>query len=212
MKKVSFIAATAFAVILTALTPGKAIAQKYQGQMNATAGASFSLTGLFVNAVLDAVDGAGGVNTSSLPGLNVMFDYGVSDRFSVGGAYYYQSFTSNFSSYVDTNGVTQNGDFKVALVRQNPAVRLLFHFGDNDDLDTYAGARIGYTLWSVRSDVPANSGADFDVDAVRSAIRPQGLFGMRYFFTENIGANVELAVGAPYFMMIGLNARFGGSN
>jgi hypothetical protein len=212
MKKVSLLTATAFAVNLSALTPGKAHAQKYQGQMNATAGASFSITGLFVNAVLATVDQAGGVNTSSIPGLNAMFDYGVSDRFSVGAAYYYQSFTTNFTSYTDTSGTVQNGDFKLALIRQNAGARMLFHFGENENLDVYAGARVGFTFWSTKSDVPANSGLDLDVSAIRSRMLPQGIFGMRYYFTDNIGANVELAVGPPYFMMIGLNARFGGSN
>jgi hypothetical protein len=38
----------------------------------------------------------------------------------------------------------------------------------------------------------------------------QGVFGPRYFFTENIGFNTEFAIGPPYFAMIGFNARFGG--
>jgi len=34
------------------------------------------------------------------------------------------------------------------------------------------------------------------------------LFGAQGYFTDNIGANFELSVGAPHFFSIGLNYRF----
>jgi len=207
MKKISVLAvafvATAF------LAPGNAHAQKYQGQINTTAGTSFSLTGLVVNAFLNAVDNAQGVETTSIPGINTMVDYGVSDRFSLGAAYYYQSFTTNLSGYTDSSGQVVSGDYYIRITRQNAGLRTLFHFGDNDDLDLYAGARIGMTFWSWASDIPNNSGVDFD-DVIRSRVLPQGIFGMRYYFTPVVGVNLELAAGPPYFMMLGVNARFGG--
>jgi len=33
-------------------------------------------------------------------------------------------------------------------------------------------------------------------------------FGMRGYFTDNFGANVELGIGSPHFISMGLNYRF----
>ncbi|GAB4130818.1 MAG: hypothetical protein Fur0041_00420 [Bacteroidia bacterium] len=206
MNKRVIIAAVAVAMAFV-LAPGKALAQKYQGQMNVTAGASFSLTGLFINTIMNGVDNVTGVSTRSTPGLNGMLDYGVTDRFSIGAAYHYQSFRADFTSYTNDSGVVMNGDWYASITRQNIGLRTLFHFGDNDDLDTYAGARFGYTFWSAKTNA---TGSGIDKNTATSRLWPQALFGMRYFFTPNIGVNVEFSVGPPYYMMFGLNARFGG--
>jgi hypothetical protein len=143
------------------------------------------------------------VQTTSIPGINAMLDYGVTDRFSVGGAYYYQSWSG---SWVGTDSVGISHNYSYNITRQNAGLRALFHFGDNDDMDTYAGARFGYSFWSYKTD------ADHALDwgKMTSRLWPQAIFGMRYFFTPNIGFNAEFAVGPPYYMMVGLNARFGG--
>ncbi|MGL4597523.1 MAG: outer membrane beta-barrel protein [Bacteroidia bacterium] len=207
MKKIKSLLVAAV-LVATGIFAPNASAQKYQGQMNITAGGAFSLTGLVGTAVTSAVNTANG-RASATPGLAGMFDYGVSDRFSIGAAYNFQQFTVKFSSYVNDNGNTVNGDFKYSVTRQNIGLRALFHFGDNDDLDTYAGARFGYTLWNTNTNAPGLSLGDEKF--FRSRLWPQALFGMRYYFTENIGVNAEFAIGPPYYMMFGLNFRFGGN-
>jgi hypothetical protein len=183
---------------------GTVSAQKYAGQLNVTAGASFSMTGLLFTTLNNSIGNNTTVNTTSLPGLNGMLDYGISDRFSVGAAYYYQSWSGDWSE-VDSNGVNQNFDYSIK--RQNVGLRALFHFGDNENLDTYAGARFGYSFWSTKT----NSTGNLDFGRFTSRLWPQAIFGMRYFFSDFIGVNAEFAVGPPYYMMFGLNARFGGN-
>lgn len=200
---------SAFAALLLGVfaLPQQAAAQKYQGQVNITAAGSFSLTGLVLSAFTDAVGKGTNVNTRSTPGLNGMVDVGLTDHFSLGAAYYYQNFHGEFSSYTDTAGYVHNGDYYFGVTRQNIGLRALFHFGDNDDLDTYFGARVGYTIWSYRTNAVASG---LNKDSARSRLWPQALFGVRYYFTPNIGVNAELAVGPPYYLSLGFNFRFGG--
>ncbi len=206
MKKIKSLLVAAV-LVATGIFAPNATAQKYQGQMNVTVGGAFSLTGLVGTSLTSAISAADG-RASSTPGLAGMFDYGISDRFSLGAAYNFQQFTVKFSSYVDNNGNTVNGDFKYSLTRNNVGLRALFHFGDNDDLDTYAGARFGYTIWKTNTNAPGLALTD---NFFKSRLWPQALFGMRYYFTENIGVNAEFAIGPPYYMMFGLNFRFGGN-
>lgn len=209
MKKFSRILVVGAVAALTAMNPTQAKAQKFQGQSVITAGVGYSLAGILMEVVKDAVNATDASSTKT-PVIIGSFDYGISDRFSVGASYTYQGMTVKYSSYTDNNGNVINGDFKDRLTRQNFAIRPLFHFGDNDNLDTYAGVRLGYTMWNYNSSQNTYDSNDI-LGGFGSPIKVQGLFGMRYFFTENIGFNTEFAIGPTYFMMIGANARFGGN-
>lgn len=183
---------------------GTLSAQKYAGQLNGTIGASFSMTGLIFTALNNSVGNNSTVTTTSLPGMNAMLDYGISDRFSAGAAYYYQSWSGKWSS-TDSNGVSQ--DYSYSVARQNAGVRALFHFGDNENLDTYAGARFGVSFWSTKT----NYVGSLDLGKFTTRVWPQAIFGMRYYFSEFVGVNAEFGFGPPYYIMFGLNARFGGN-
>jgi hypothetical protein len=208
MKKLLILALSA--IVLNCLTPATAAAQKYQGQVNVGANGAFSLVGLLLTSTFNSIDRIEGLNTAVTPGLNGTIDFGLSDRFSLGVAHFYQSATAKWSSYTDSAGIVQSGDWYYRLTRQNTAVRMLFHFGENDDLDTYFGVRLGYSYWSQRTNV-TNAGSVIDLGVFRTRFWPQAVFGARYFFTEYIGANAEIALGFPYYLSVGLNARFGGN-
>ncbi|TND10341.1 MAG: hypothetical protein FD123_589 [Bacteroidetes bacterium] len=210
MKKLPVITVALVVATLATFSPRNAMAQKFQGQSVVTAGAGYSLAGILMGVVTDAVNATDASSTKT-PVIAGMYDFGISDRFSVGAAYTYQGLTVKYSSYTDPNGNVITGNFTDRLTRQNFGVRALFHFGDNDDLDTYAGARFGYTMWNYSSSAPNGYDNSDILSGFGSPIKPQALFGMRYFFTDNIGANAEFAIGPTYFMLFGINARFGGN-
>ncbi|MBN8702918.1 MAG: hypothetical protein J0M08_07625 [Bacteroidetes bacterium] len=185
--------------------PNSVFAQKEKGDIVVTGGASFSLVGLLANLAKESVNTSGSsASISVTPGMNVMLDYGVAKVFSLGVAASYQSLTSKYSDYYDDNGYYFVGNFKTTISRTNIGVRPLFHFGGtSENLDMYAGGRISYTLWSVTGD---NTG-EF-INQFNSRPTFQALVGMRYFFTQNIGFNLEGAIGSPYYAMMGLNLKF----
>lgn len=136
-----------------------------------------------------------------------MYDYGIAESFSIGAAFSYQSWTFGYNEYTK-DSVTYKGDFKDRASRINFGIRPLFHFGSNENLDTYVGARLSFTQWSYISD-SQNDKSESDIFGA-NPIKFQALFGMRYFANDFIGFNMEFAVGPTYFAMFGLNLRFGG--
>lgn len=217
MKKGSFIFAVAIMLLAGIISPKQAAAQKYRGQSVVTGGVGFSFVGLLLGVIDNTVDAATDIRSTKTPVIIGAYDYGVSDRFSVGVGYTYQGITMRYDSYYKPNingsgDTIVTGDFRDRLSRQNFGIRPLFHFGDNDDLDIYAGLRLSFVRWSYNTNRP-----DFDASGATrllsgaSPVKAQALFGMRYFFTENLGFNTELAIGPSYFAMVGLNARFGGN-
>ncbi len=203
--KMYVVAAAIFALIAA---PKNANAQKYQGQMVATGAVGYSVAGILLNVVSDGLN-AVDVKSTKTPVIIGGFDFGVSDRFSVGAVYTYQGLTAKYSSFTDTSGVTVVGNFKDVMSRQSIGLRPLFHFGDNDDVDVYAGARFSYVWWNYSS-----SRTDVDVtnlfEGFGSPVKFQAIFGARYFFMPNLGLGMEFAVGPTYYMNIGLHGRFGG--
>jgi hypothetical protein len=214
MKKGSFIIAVALMLLAGVIAPKQASAQKYQGQSVVTGGVGFSVVGLFLGLVDNALDAATDIRSTKTPVLLGAYDYGVSDRFSIGVGYTYQSLTLKYDGYYVNGNLDslKQGSFTDRLTRQNFGLRPMFHFGDNDDLDIYAGLRVSFLRWSYTSNRPDIAGNwASDILGGASPIKAQALFGMRYFFTENLGFNTELAIGPSYFAMIGINARFGGN-
>ncbi len=172
-----------------------AFAQDYKS--TATANVGVSLVGRFISFVVN-VDTIGGY--SATPAMQLTYDYMVTDFLSAGAAASFQQF--KFS----------DNEASFTIKRMNFAVRALFHYGKSDKLDMYSGIRLGMTNWGYKIDVPTN---DPTLTALQDSklsgfgFAPQLVaFGIRGYFTDHIGANVEFAIGAPYYMTGGVNYRF----
>ncbi|MEO6883355.1 MAG: outer membrane beta-barrel protein [Bacteroidia bacterium] len=188
----------------------KANAQKEAGQSVVTVGAGQSLVG----SLFTIASSNGNSNLSSTPAILAMYDYGISDKFSLGGAFSYQSFSSSYTNssytYTNSNGQTvYESSWSDKITRMNYAVRALFHFGENKDFDPYFGVRLGFTNWSASTTNTDPNYNNYGV-GIKTLFAPQVLFGVRYFFTPLIGVNAEAAIGSPYFIAGGVNFRFGG--
>lgn len=207
MKKFLSIAAVVFAFAV--VTPTQVAAQKYAGQTVIGVNGAFSLVGLVMTSTFNVADRINGLSTSVTPGLSGSVDFGITDRFSLGVAHFYQSANAKWTSYTDTANVLQTGDWNYRLTRQNTALRMLFHLSDNDDLDPYFGIRLGYSYWSQSTNVP-DASSFLNLGVFKSKFWPQALFGVRYFFIPALGVNAELALGFPYYLSVGVNFRFGG--
>lgn len=93
----------------------------------------------------------------------------------------------------------------------NIGARALFDYANEGRLDLYSGVILGFTNWNVKTN---NASASYDPSqdltfSEEIVFAPQVvLFGAQGYFTDNIGANFELSIGAPHFFSIGLNYRF----
>lgn len=190
-----------FALVgLIAYSPLKAQDQKSTVCLNA----GVSLVGQIVS--LGDVDGEG--STTALPAIQLTYDYMLNDWFSLGAAGSFQKMSADVIgyTYIDEGGNIIVEDVETSLNRLNFAARALFHYGNFENLDMYSGIRLGYTNWSYSTD---SSDPDYVDDIVAGGFAPQLVaFGIRGYFTDAFGVNVEFAIGPPSYLSAGLNLRF----
>lgn len=202
-------------LIMTVFISTSVCAQQAQGQSVVGLHAGYSLVGALATAAGDAIGGIDGntVDASATPALQLAFDYGLTKRVSVGLAASFQtmSFKADNYSYVDAGGMTVTEDAKASSTRMSFALRTLFHYGNNDKLDMYSGIRIQRVQWASSFDSTDENfsiGDDFDGGRFGVGIIP---FGLRYYFTDALGAGFELMWGAPYLASLNINYRLGES-
>ncbi|MBF9141928.1 hypothetical protein [Hymenobacter properus] len=140
-----------------------------------------------------------GSNTSQTPALSLSYMYGVGNAgpgaISVGALVGYKSIT------------WKDGSESATLRNIYAGARGAFHYGfHNPHLDAYAGLGVGLRVASYTdsynggglSQSQTNSGSQVEVNSFA---------GVRYFFSEAIGAFAELGNDTSY-LKLGLNARF----
>lgn len=187
-------------------------AQNEDYKSNASFGIGYSLTGSLLTAASDL---SGELTTiTATPVLQLTYDYALTNWFSVGVAGSLQNFEFNVPEYSFTNADNEfvTEAIKVDYNRTTIAFRPLFHYGGSEKLDMYSGLRVQLINNSLKvKDTSDEAATTEDIVGIESASRVGvGIvaFGIRYFFTDNIGAGFELTWGAPYIGAFSVNARF----
>lgn len=185
-------------------------AQKYKGEVVVSTTGAFSLVGSALRISFKVADYAiEGLDTRVTPGFSGIVDVGITDRISIGGAYFIQTASARWTGYTDTIlDTTYYGSFDFRVQRSNFGIRALLHFGSNDKIDPYFGFRVGFSSWKFNASV--SNIELIDKRYFRKGPTFQAIFGVRYYFLPFMGANVEMAFGFPYFMSAGVCFRFGG--
>ena len=218
MKKL--ILSTLMVGVAMLLTPNTSHAQENSGESVFTLQAGFSVTGGIIKAVnnvdawspSDTASGAFGGTTSADviggPAIGVGFDFGLSRRWSIGVLASTQGWAGELGySYFDDNDNLVDENISMSLRRSSVNLTPKIHYGNGDNIDLYSGVRLGYLFWngSVESSDP-----DFDEVDVNFVSRPTFsliAFGGRFYMTDNIAVNFELAMGSPYLFGIGANYK-----
>jgi hypothetical protein len=131
-------------------------------------------------------------------------EYLIADRFGIGVDFIYNSFTGTYSD-------TSNGsvyDYEATMARTRVHLRFNYHLkASSEDLDLYIGMGAGTNgrTWSYTTNDPA--GSDENTSGTLLPFSARLAFGMRYYFTDNIGINSEIAIGGP-LMSAGLSIKF----
>jgi hypothetical protein len=82
-----------------------------------------------------------------------------------------------------------------------------YHFVQNDKVDAYAVVGGGYGSRSFKYETNDPSFEETTIKGVIPVASKIGV-GMRYFFTENIGANFAVGIGQGGLVNVGLSAKF----
>ncbi|MBR9977208.1 MAG: outer membrane beta-barrel protein [Bacteroidetes bacterium] len=115
-------------------------------------------------------------------GFGAQYEYGVSENIGIGGIVRYWGKSESIFGH--------SWSWSVVM----PQFQAAYHFMPGDQLDPYAGARLGFALYSDNIDFTTSSGSS-------------GLFltaygGLRYFFSPTIAGNGQLefrVAGDDYF-------------
>lgn len=181
--------------------------QDFRSTLSVNAG--FSAVGSLISI---ADDFSADTKSYAVPAIQLTYDKGIQKWFSIGLATSYQTMGIEYRGYeYMQDGETVTEDFKTSISRLNVGIRPLFHYGNISRIDMYSGLRVGVTNWSINTqsndpnydpenDVSFGNGINFAAQVI--------LYGLRGYFTDNLGANFELALGSPHFASFGLNYRW----
>ena len=144
------------------------------------------------------------IDIGGLPTIGLRAGYMVSDRISLGVDINY---TTTNVSYDESNGSTTY-NYKVSVPRIRAMARFEFHFGNSDNFDFYMPVGAGYSSRTFK--IETNDPAFIDNTSIKSLVPVAFRVGLggRYFFTDNIGLNLEFGLGGGPLIEGGLAFKF----
>lgn len=193
------------------LTPN-ANAQRESGESVITVDAGFSVVAGLIKAVFNGETITDSAQTGSFtgkvsggPAIVFGYDYGLSERWSIGALVSTQGFNGNANwTYIENNKLVRD-EFDFTLRRSNFSISPKIHYG-SDKVDLYTGLRVGYLLWTSKIN---SADPNFDeLDEFAKGGRPTiGLtaIGGRIYATDELAVHFELNLGAPNILGLGLS-------
>jgi opacity protein-like surface antigen len=136
--------------------------------------------------------------------LGFRAEYMVSDRFGLGLEVNYKKTTL---AKTRSDGGTGFYEDEISWTRFRVMPRFNFHYVQADKVDVYSAIAVGYSNhnFNYSSTEPNYSGDQFTIPL---NIGFRVATGMRYFFTDNIGAGIEFGLGGGDLIHFGICARF----
>lgn len=134
-------------------------------------------------------------------------EYFVADRIAIGIEVNYTNTSVSFEDEsTDQAGQPKTYTYEINAPRIRVMPKFSFHYGSVDEMDFYSSIAIGYNriTFNFESDDPDfedRKGQNFIPIAFRVAT------GARYYFTENIGAMLELGLGGGGVVTGGLSVK-----
>lgn len=151
------------------------------------------------------------------------FEYMMSDKVGVGADINYEvsGFSYKFDDYVyDANGAAMqdvNGNYlyttyqtKYSAKKLRAMFRLNYHFVQSEKVDMYTAFAGGYkNVNRVSETNPANSSVtDAQLNGALIPVSFRIGVGAKFYFTQNIGAHVELGAFGGGLLQAGLSVKF----
>lgn len=166
---------------------------------------------LFKLSSIFATDPTTTVKYSSLGPVALTYEYGISEKFSVGGLV---AFGNIKNVTTDKDGLGAGKDYIVTdkLDQFSVGVRGNYHFGSSAKFDPYIGLGLGYNSFKFKTTTndPTDTPADLALFAIKvpGALGVSGQLGAKYYFSSNIGMYAEVGYLAGSFAQLGLTAKF----
>jgi hypothetical protein len=141
------------------------------------------------------------ISVTNLNHIGAKFEYMVTEDIGIGLEY---TFAGVYMQYYDintnSNGLTIAGYYNASLTKQRILGRVNFHYATTAHFDPYACIGAGYKKSVLKTTNPYDN---YSVDAFNTGILnafPVSFrlgVGVRYFFNDYIGLNIEGGIGGP---------------
>jgi hypothetical protein len=180
--------------------------------------AYYGFPNLFSAILKTSINNVNNVATTNLKIKSVgpfggRLEYLLNDKIGLGLESNYTNTSATWlGESTDNNGVTHIYSYEISAPRFRIMPRFNFHFvKSNDNLDGYFAVAAGYKSLTLET---KSNDPDYQPIKVGSLIPVafKVAVGLRYFFTENIGANIEVGLGGGPLLAFGLTAKFGNSS
>ncbi len=198
--------------------PSAANAQLEQG--NVLIDAYYGFPNLYTTVFKTAYVNSGEAVNLKIGGIGPVggrIEYLLSDKIGLGVDVGFNNSTIQYSEtginqvYDPNTGLTTdvpyNYDYDFSTKKIGVIATFNYHFVQNEELDAYVvvGGGYGNRSFSFKTNDP--SFAEGDISGVIPISGKIGV-GMRYFFTDNIGANFAVGLGQGGVVNVGLSAKF----
>lgn len=152
--------------------------------------------------------GASNRSISYIDHVGVRGEYLIIDKFGMGLDIDYNMVNVSYStlSVVDSlNPIIHS--YKIGSQNIRSSATFNFHFADSEKLDVYLGLGAGYNYRSYTTS-STEAGYSYNSSGAITPIAFKLALGMRYFFNENIGANLAMGIGQGGLVNGGLSLKF----
>jgi outer membrane protein W len=145
-----------------------------------------------------------GLTLGSQGPLGIRAEYLISDKVGFGIDLGMNSSSISYSEADINNNIY---DYKFTTRKIGAIFTFNYHFVENDKLDAYFVVGGGYGNRTFKFTSTDPNYIEESVESIIPISYKIGL-GMRYFFTENIGANLALGLGQGGLVNAGISAKF----
>lgn len=199
-KKFHFIGALALACSIFSVSQTKAQALD-EGDM--LINAYFGFPNLYSSVLKTAYANAGtNEEVGGIGPIGLRGEFMATDRIGIGVDINYANTYIKWSD--DFTGTNYN--YEVAVPRLRAMARFNFHFGNSDVFDFYAGVGAGYSSFSATYD---SNDPNWIYEEVSNPLPVafRACVGSTYFFSDFLGASLELGLGGGALMNFGVSVK-----
>ena len=189
-----------FFFCLMSLSSSSLLAQRQANESVLTASVGYSIWN-FIGQLTDSID------VKSTPTFDATYDYAIVGNVTLGGAVSYNTFSFINPNYSYINSartiVYESISVKYSLV--NVALRPVVRWGKNDDLEWFAGLRLGYSFWDAK--IETSDPYYQDEYARETNYSIQAIGGLRAWVSDYVGLTFDVGIGTPYFASMGVSLK-----
>ena len=149
------------------------------------------------------------IEASGLGPVHARVLYMLNDRFDIGGEINISN--TSVTWLEDSYSYASPIGYKASLDRLRIMIRFDYHYTEPGNLmDLYGGVAVGYKRRTLKTESSNTTWGGANIP--NATILPVSFrlvpIGLRYFFAENIGVNIEVGLGGGGLLVFGLSGAF----